>query len=122
MEVQQEQPVIARYIEHRATRAGDRKAYIVGTRLAVENVYVCHELQGMTPDQIVAAYPQLSLAQIHAALAYFFDHAEEVRSQLKQSEAFALQTESEQGKTEFSLLRDAMLGSKDGGNGDSSTS
>jgi hypothetical protein len=60
------------------------------------------------------------LAQVHAALAYFFDHAEEVRGQLKRSEQFALQNESEQEATKFSLLRDAVLGNKDGGNGDSS--
>ena len=120
METQQEQPVIARYIEHRTTRSGERKAFIIGTRMAVENVYVCHELQGMTPDQIILAYPHLSLAQVHAALAYFFDHAEEVRGQLKRSEQFALQNESEQEATTFSLLRDAVLGNKDGGNGDSS--
>lgn len=114
METKQRQPIVARYIEHRATRSGEQKAYIVGTRLPVESVYVCHELQGMTPDQIVSAYPQLSLAQIHAALAYFFDHADEVRDQLKRSEEFALQNEGEQGPTKFSLLRDAIVGTKDG--------
>ncbi|MEO8496799.1 MAG: DUF433 domain-containing protein [Planctomycetota bacterium] len=119
METKQEQPTVARYIEHRTTRAGERKAYIVGTRLAVENIYVCHELQGMSPDQIVAAYPQASLAQVHAALAYFFDHAEEVRAQLRRSEEFAIQIEADQGATKFTVLRDAMLGTKNGGNGDS---
>ena len=120
METQQGQPVIARYIEHRTTRSGERKAFIIGTRMAVENVYVFHELQGMTPDQIILAYPQRSLAQVHAALAYLFDHADEVRGQRKRSEQFALQNESEQEATQFSLLRDAVLGNKDGGNGDSS--
>ena len=110
MEAKQEQPTVARYIEHRATRAGEQKAYIVGTRLAVENIYVCHELQGMSPDQIVAAYPQVSLAQVHAALAYFFGHAEEVRGQFRRSEEFALQSEAKQGATQFSRLRNAMLG------------
>lgn len=122
METQQEQPVIAHYIEHRMTRSGERKAYVAGTRLAVENVYICHELQGMKPDQIVSTYPQLSLAQVHAALAYFFDHPDEIRDQVKRSDEFSRQSESAQGATKFSRLRDALLGTKDGGNRDSSTS
>ena len=122
METQQEQPTVARYIEHRTTRAGERKAYVIGTRLAVENVYVCHELQGMSPDEIVAAYPHLTLAQVHAALAYFFDHSEEVRRQLRRSEEFATQSETEQDATKFTLLRNTILGAKDGANGDSPAS
>ncbi len=122
MKTQQEQPVVGRYVEHRVTRSGEQKAYLVGTRLAVEYVYVCHELRGMTPDQIVAEHPQLSLAQVHAALAYFFDHADEVRGQLKRSEEYALQKERENGPTKFSTLRDAMLGTRDGGDADSPAS
>jgi hypothetical protein len=38
---------------------------------------------GKTPDQIVSEHPFLSLAQVHSALAFYFDHAEEIRSQLK---------------------------------------
>ena len=35
----------------------------------------------MTPDQIVEAHPHLSLADVHAALAYYYDHRQAIRSE-----------------------------------------
>lgn len=32
----------------------------------------------MTPDEVLAAHPHLTLAQVHAALAYFYDHRQEI--------------------------------------------
>lgn len=75
-------------IELRETRHGGRKAYIAGTRLSVQDIYVAHELAGRTPDEIVAAYPHLTLAQVHAALSYCFDHLSEIREQLRSDAAF----------------------------------
>lgn len=70
------------HIEIRVNSAGIRRAYIVGTRIRVQDIYADSELHGMTPDEIAAGYPQLTLAQVHAALAYYFDHAEEIKSEL----------------------------------------
>ena len=50
---------------------------IAGTRIRVQNVALWTE-QGQSPDEIVAAYPQLSLANVHAALAFYHDHREEM--------------------------------------------
>ncbi len=50
---------------------------IAGTRIRVQNVVLWTE-QGETPDEIVAAYPQLSLASVHAALAFYHDNRQEV--------------------------------------------
>ena len=71
------------HIEKRQTRAGDTRAYIKGTRVRVQNIAADHELHGLTPEQIAREYPQLTLAQVHADLSYFFDHREEVRDQMK---------------------------------------
>jgi hypothetical protein len=76
----------------------------------VDTIYVCHELQGMTPDEILEAYPHLTLSQIHAALAYYFDHPEEIRAGLKRDQDFADELEAEQGATKLSTLRDALFG------------
>ncbi|MEX0642212.1 MAG: DUF433 domain-containing protein [Pirellulales bacterium] len=59
-----------------------QKACIAGTRISVEDVYVWHELMSKSPDQIVTEYPFLTLAQVHSALAYYYDHAEEIRKQV----------------------------------------
>ena len=58
------------------------KARIAGTRIRVQDIYFWHELQGKSVDEIVASYPQLSHAQVHAALAYFFTQPDEIRSQM----------------------------------------
>ena len=113
MEPEQAQPVTQRHIELRSNRAGQQKAFIIGTRVSVENVYVCHELQGMTPDDIVSAYPHLNLSQVHAALAYYYEHAKEIRNQMERDEAFAETFASKQGPTPFTALRDQLQSGKE---------
>ncbi len=51
---------------------------ITGSRVRVLDVYVLHELEGRSPDAIVTAFPAISLADVHAALAYYFDHKDEI--------------------------------------------
>jgi hypothetical protein len=36
----------------------------------------------MAPDEIVEAYPHLSLAQVHAALAYYWQHRDEIEQEI----------------------------------------
>ena len=49
------------------------KARIDGTRVRVMDVVALH-LQGLFPAEILDAYPDLTLAQIHSALAYYYDN------------------------------------------------
>lgn len=58
---------------------------IAGHRIAVIDVAVLTR-QGMTPEQIAAEFP-LTFAQIHAALAYYYDHWEALDNQLAEDEA-----------------------------------
>lgn len=78
-------------IELRETRRGDRKAFVAGTRVSVQDIYVAHELAGRSPDEIVAAYPHLTLAQVYAALSYCFDHLAEIREQHRSDATFVEQ-------------------------------
>jgi len=99
---------ILTHVEIRETRAGQQRAFITGTRLRVADVYVCHELQGLSPDQIVAAYPQLSLGQVHGALSYFFDHADEIRREIHEDDVLikTFQTQFGPGPLATKLNRD----------------
>lgn len=65
------------------------KPRIAGHRITVQNIVIWHERVGMTPDEIVAIYPQLTLADVHAALAYFWDHHDQIRAQIEADESFA---------------------------------
>ncbi|MEO8498228.1 MAG: DUF433 domain-containing protein [Planctomycetota bacterium] len=59
---------------------------IFDTRVRVRDVVLARDSQGVTPEEIAATiYPQLSLAQVYAALAYYEDHRAEVDA-LQQSE------------------------------------
>ena len=59
------------------------KPCVAGTRVRVWDVYVLHELRGATPAEIVAEFPSLTLADVHAALAYFWDNEAEIREQAR---------------------------------------
>jgi uncharacterized protein (DUF433 family) len=60
---------------------------IEGTRIRVQDIYVWHELLGKTATEIVADYSHLTLADVYAALAYYWDHREEIQRQMKDDEA-----------------------------------
>lgn len=78
-------------IEIRLNRSSQPRAYISGTRIRVIDVYALAELQGLSPDEIVMAFPHLTLAQVHAALAYYFDHRTEIIQQLREEKEIGRQ-------------------------------
>ena len=60
---------------------------IDGTRIRVVNV-VFLQKEGYTPEQMLEKYPDLNLAQIHAALTYYYDNPEEVDAYIAEDEAW----------------------------------
>lgn len=65
------------------------KPCIVGTRIRVQDIVVTHEHEGMSVDQICDQFPSLTLAQVHAALAYYYDHRDEILQEIEGDKAFA---------------------------------
>src|ERR1035437_11115951 len=61
---------------------------IAGTGVTVMLVAAWYKM-GLTPEEIAAQYGHLSLAQVHAALAYYHANTEEIEADLAQEEAFA---------------------------------
>src|SRR5215467_5504928 len=59
------------------------KACIAGHRVRVIDVVSWHEHLGMTPDEIVSHIPSITLADVHAALSYYFDHMEEIQREMR---------------------------------------
>lgn len=83
-------------IESRPDKCGGRPC-IAGTRIGVQDIYVWHELRRQSPDDIVAEFPELSLAQVHLALAYFWDHQQEIRRQMSEDDEFVARFRAERG-------------------------
>ena len=81
------------------------KPCIAGTRIRVWDVHVWHELQGLSPAEIVAEFPQLQLADVYAALAYFHDHREEIERQMEEADRFAEALRAAAGPSRLDLIR-----------------
>jgi uncharacterized protein (DUF433 family) len=46
----------------------------------VKDVAVAYEHSGYGPDEITQLYPDLSLGDVHRALAYYYDHVDTFRA------------------------------------------
>lgn len=60
---------------------------IEGTRITVRTVAIASLLHGQTPEQLLQHYPHLSLAAIHDALSYYYDHREAMDREIAEHEA-----------------------------------
>lgn len=62
------------------------KPIIAGTRIKVAQIAIEYERMSWTPDEIIQAHPHLTLAQVHDALSYYYENAEEVNGEIRESE------------------------------------
>jgi uncharacterized protein (DUF433 family) len=59
---------------------------VAGTDIKVSQIASEYEHLGMPPDEIAEAHPHLGLAEIHAALAYYYDHRELIQRDWEDAE------------------------------------
>ncbi|MBA4122707.1 MAG: DUF433 domain-containing protein [Acidobacteria bacterium] len=70
--------VIESYIEIDANSV----AWVADTRVKVIEIALDKLAHGSSPEELHFQYPHLSMAQIHAALAYYYDHREELDDEI----------------------------------------
>ena len=75
---------------------------IAGTRIKVKHVYTWVERMGMTPAQVVADYPHLTMAQVHAALAYYWLHQDEIQRDIGNEEKLVAELKATAGPSKLS--------------------
>ena len=63
------------------------KPRIAGHRITVQNIAIWHDRLGWSADEIASEY-DLELADIYAALAYYFAHREEINQFIREGKAF----------------------------------
>jgi uncharacterized protein (DUF433 family) len=85
------------------------KPCIAGTRIRVQDIFVLHELQGKSADEIVSRFPQLTMADVYGALEYYWDHRDEIRRQMQEETDFV-----ERMKQKYPSLLKQKLAGKDG--------
>jgi len=78
-----------------AIRGGRPK--IAGTGLTVRRIVGWYKM-GMTPEEIALEYPHLTLAQVHAALAYYHANREEIEGDIAQEDVAAAHWEHQLAK------------------------
>jgi uncharacterized protein (DUF433 family) len=81
------------------------KACIAGHRIRVLDIVVWHEIRGYSPDEIVDMFPGITLADVYAAMAYYFDNREEIEETFRKSDEIA-----EQLKTRYPSKVQEKLG------------
>jgi len=64
------------------------KPRIDGHRIRVMDIVTWHEKRGLSPDEILELYPGLTLADLHAALDYYFGHQDEIESDFEDEATF----------------------------------
>lgn len=84
--------VSARHIEITPGVAGG-KPRIVGHRISVQNIAIWHERMGLSADEIATEHG-LTLADVYAALTYYYDHREEIDEAIQTDEVFVSELRS----------------------------
>jgi uncharacterized protein (DUF433 family) len=70
---------LPRIVRDPALKGG--RPIVAGTGVTVKRIAAWYQL-GMAPEQIAREVGHLTLAQVHAALSYYFDHQAEIDADL----------------------------------------
>jgi uncharacterized protein (DUF433 family) len=71
------------------------KPRIDGHRITVKHIVLEHQRGAMGPDEIVSAHPSLTLSDVYAALAYYFDNHAQIDADIKADDDHWAQIERE---------------------------
>lgn len=61
----------------------DGVARIGDTRFKVKYLAAAHHFQGWNVEELLRQYPDLTPAEVHAALTYFYDHRDAILQELE---------------------------------------
>jgi uncharacterized protein (DUF433 family) len=70
---------------------------IAGHRITVEDVAIWYEHLGMSPDEIVSNHPSIDLADVHAALSFYYSHREDIDTSIAEGERFVAEVKAKLG-------------------------
>ena len=74
---------------------------ISGTRIKVKHIFTWVERMKMSPEQVVAEYPHLTMAQVHAALAYYWSHCDEIHQDIENEEKLVAELRAKAGPSKI---------------------
>jgi uncharacterized protein (DUF433 family) len=68
------------YVQHR-----DGNIYVGPSRVTIDSVVINWQA-GLTPEQIQASFPSLSLAYVYGTIAYYLEHQDEIDAWIHEGE------------------------------------
>lgn len=74
---------------------------IAGTTMKVVELVMAQIAYGWSPEEIHLNHRYLSMSQIHSALAYYWEHKEELDADIKRREEYVKQAEKDAGESPF---------------------
>jgi uncharacterized protein (DUF433 family) len=74
-------------------------ARVRGSRIKVIHLVMAKMANGWGPEETQAQFPHLSLAEIYAAFAYYYDHKAELDEQIQESLRFADEMAAKTGES-----------------------
>lgn len=75
------------------------RAWVRGTGMRVSLIMVHHIAWGMSPERIHEGFRHLTLGQVYAAFAYYYDHKAEIDAELADDERYANEFFAAQGES-----------------------
>jgi len=88
------------------------KPRIAGHRITVQDVAIWHERLGRSADEIATEYG-LTLADVYAALTYYFDHRTEIDDSIARGKALAASVRERTPSKAEQRLREQSLSTHD---------
>lgn len=74
---------------------------ISGTTMKVIELVREHFAQNWSPQELQEQHPYLSMPQIHSALAYYWEHKQELDQDIREREEFAERMRAQSGPSRF---------------------
>lgn len=74
--------------------AEDGTPYVEGSRIKVEFVAAVYTTASASAEAIAEDYPPLTPGEVHSALAYYFDHKDEIDRQIAEGERVAAELQA----------------------------
>ncbi|MCM0593379.1 MAG: DUF433 domain-containing protein [Gloeotrichia echinulata IR180] len=86
--------------EYKYVEINDHQVPIIaGTTMKVIELVTGYLAHGWSPEELHFQHPYLTMSQIHSALAYYWDHQEELDTDIEQREKYAEQLRQQAGES-----------------------
>ena len=75
--------------------------YIAGTSMKVVELVSSKLAYGWSPEELLFQYPHLTLGEIYAALAYYWDHKDEIDADMVRRDRYVEEMRREAGPSKL---------------------